>query len=104
MKNFCIYGIELDYNAIKKAVKKLYKEDLLEDEVNENLICKLIEGTILELHFDQWEGHYVGRNWLSIKDDETGLQFKTSTEDDIAKVFGRIAAARVNSIEKVWQG
>ena len=27
--SFCIYGIELDYNAIKKAVKKLYKEDLL---------------------------------------------------------------------------
>jgi len=43
----------------------------------------------LETHSSDYDyGFYIGRSWSSVKDDETGLQFKESVEKAIKEAFG----------------
>ena len=42
----------------------------------------------LENHYGQGGELYVGRSWSSIKDDETGKQFKDSIEASLKKILG----------------
>jgi hypothetical protein len=71
--SFCIYGKWLE----KKELKQL--EDFVEDK------------NIIEIHHTGhgiYAGAYVGRSYESIKDDETGKQFKTSVDEVIKSAFG----------------
>ena len=58
----------------------------------------LMYGVLIEAptHFEESDGidvqrpgeydeTYVGRSWSAVKDDETGLQFKKRTEQDVAE-------------------
>jgi len=70
--SFCIYGVNFgDGMLLMKEDCKFMKEHGLHDEIG------------------QYDSIYIGREWSSIGDDETGKQFKDS-----------IAA----SIEKRWPG
>jgi hypothetical protein len=36
------------------------------------------------------DGVYIGRSWASVKDDETGRQFKDSVEEKLKTIFGKV--------------
>jgi len=84
--SFCIYGIELDSCEFKEKIIKM-KPDLEDEdcvyELSENL------DTSLEVHTpSDWDTVYIGRDWSSVKDDETGKQFKENVEKEIKELFG----------------
>ena len=65
--SFCVYGIWVDH-----------PEEELRDMAEEmGLFC----------HRDQYgDGLYIGREWSSIGDEETGKQFKEDTQEKIDKL------------------
>ena len=73
--SFCIYGASV------------------EDELD----AKLPEG------FGYWYGDpnysprqiYIGREWSSIKDDETGKQFKDNVKETLKKLLGKDIKCRI---------
>ena len=58
--SFCIYGVSLKN----------------EDEE----IAEVAEKLGLYVKYGQWDGVYIGREYSSIKNDETGAEFKESTQ------------------------
>lgn len=65
--SFCIWGVYLDRDK--------YRE-----------LEETIEDTDLEIHSTPWDSYAVGRCFSSIKDDETGAQFKQGVVDKLALV------------------
>ncbi len=65
--SFLIYGIELTSEELEKLT-----EDLPE---------------LLEKEYSYDEDGYLGRSWDTVKDDETGKQFKESVEKEVKKLF-----------------
>ncbi len=61
--SFCIYGA------------------YVEDESDFVAIRQTVEGLGLYYHHGQFDGVYIGREWSSIGDDETGRQFKESVQE-----------------------
>ncbi len=77
--SFCIYGVYLE------------KEDYeLENKAGE---------LGLYSHWGQYDGIYIGREWSSIKDNETGKQFKEPTQKLINKL---IPNAKCSTHEDGW--
>jgi len=65
--SFCIYGIWIDHP----------EEELMEVAEELGLYC----------HRDQYgDGLYIGEEWSSIGDDETGKQFKEATQEKVNKL------------------
>lgn len=77
--SFCIFGAELK-----------------NDEFNE-LQNKLSKDSLLEFHEYSYFSYYIGRSYSSIKDDETGKQFKDSTRKAISDLLGRVVAIEYHS-------
>lgn len=65
--SFCIYGVYVDDGDLEK------------------LECAA-ENLELYHHYGQYDGIYIGRAWSSIKDDETGKQFRESTQELVNKL------------------
>lgn len=112
-----MYGIEVDSKNVKKIMKqyieKNYKKDLekITDEDEKEEFYKEyeyeIDGTKLKDIFDDIDNDdivvycsslgdsysdkafWCGRDFSSMKDDETGKQFKESTQKVIKELFGR---------------
>jgi len=92
--SFCIYGTyingELKEQIEKNLIKMGYSEqDLvngLEDFFGYNNERKELG---LEFHSVIDESSYLGNSWSSVKDNETGKQFKERTEKAIEKIVGR---------------
>jgi len=68
--SFCIFGIYVDR-------EKYENFDELEKKAKE-------EG--LEVEWTPWDSVVIGRSYSSIKDDETGLQFKESVKEKLKKL------------------
>jgi hypothetical protein len=68
--SFCIFGIYLNENNY---------EDVCELE-------KKIEEEGLEMKYTPSDDIVVGRSYSTIKDDETGLQFKESVKEKLKKL------------------
>ena len=75
--SFCIYGTSVDIDGN---------------------IEEMIENTGLEIH-NYYDTIYVGRSWSSIKDDETGAQFKESVNKAL-KNLG--IDAKCGTCEEAW--
>lgn len=83
--------------SVEDSLKKTYglneedEEEFDEDEYDLD-ISMLFEDMFPELelenHYGQGGELYVGRSWSSIKDDETGKQFKDSIEASLKKILG----------------
>jgi hypothetical protein len=93
--SFCIYGVTLDFSDLIEKVKelKIITDEQSEkfDENNEwyELENILNEKTTLDIYIDnENDSAWIGRSWSSIKDNETGLQFKEEVESELEKVFG----------------
>ena len=66
--SFCLYGIHLSYNT------KLTEEDY-----------SFLQKHGLEHMEDDGDMIYIGREWKTVRDGETGGQFKESVEEAVAK-------------------
>ena len=65
--SFCIWGIYIDRD----------------DHENFEQFEDTIEQLGLEIHSTPWDSYAVGRSFSSIKDDETGAQFKQGLADKL---------------------
>lgn len=79
--SFCIYGV----GGVEDA-------DNLESKIDELSLN-------LSMHHMEYYV-YVGRSWDSIKDDETGRQFKDGVKADLIKLG--IEGKQASTIEKAW--
>ena len=109
--SFCIYGTRVD--TCDDVVRELVGELLLKDGKGEE--ADKLKGS--EYATSEWLEHfcgqlglyargdqfgdylYIGREWSSIKDDETGKQFKDSVEELVAKLFPNV---KCSTHEEGW--
>ena len=94
--SFCIYGVCIDLDDIREEVRKNfniksddgdvdYDEDYDEYQYD-NVIEDMAEKDGLECHSPYHDStKYIGISWASIKDDETGREFKQRIEDTVKK-------------------
>ena len=95
--SFCIYGTHMDYSDLVEKLKsttmiteKFSSEELEEMEDNGEwyeLVDTFESSTDLSLNYSD-DDVWIGREWSSIGDDETGSQFKESVKKDLEKLFG----------------
>lgn len=89
--SFCIYGTHIDLNDVRKFLRKndLFTEinpDEIEDDYD--LIDKVTNSSKYLVHItDNDGGVFIGRDYWSLKDDETGGQFKKTTKEEFNRLF-----------------
>ena len=82
--SFTIYGAYITPDDAKAVVGEV------KGNARWTLESKLDKGFSCEGRYDDdSDGFWVGRSWDSVRDDETGAQFKKSVEDAIEKLFGK---------------
>ena len=105
--SFLIYGVALETSEFRELfVKNLqenvevlpeYAKKLLEnpDDFDYDYDYELGEAACKMLGEDfsldspsEWDTFYIGRSWGSVRDNETGKQFKESVETQLKKYFG----------------
>jgi hypothetical protein len=106
--SFCIYGVHFSENKLQFILKNIPK-DVLEKMNYWKDFIKLNEGLSQEKTIDVFsekcdvyeffddvkdisvefspDGYYIGRSYMTLKDTETGADFKKSVED-ILRPFG----------------
>jgi hypothetical protein len=105
--SFLMYGICLESSELQGFLSKIkkspdslpeYARKLLEDPEFEegessHEIAEALAGMLGKNYSynagPEAENFYFGRSWDSVKDDETGKQFKNSIEEDLKKFFGK---------------
>jgi len=89
--SFCIFGTRMDSAEIIEKIKESLTEEELEkiEEESYELEGILQSKTSLSIKYD-YECDYIwlGRDWSSVKDDETGAQFKEDVEKQIKEFLG----------------
>jgi len=90
--SFCIYGISMEPDEMTEKLQKLGLMGKDDNNIYEWPYCD--KGKILEQNNIKIEsGHpdagyiYFGREWKSIKDNETGKEFKENVEKSLNKIF-----------------
>ena len=88
--SFLIYGVFLEEGTIQEKFD--VSDEVFEDEY-EGSEWELIEAKMdlegFEVHCPEgFDGTYVGVSWDSVKDDETGAQFKERIEKNLKDKFG----------------
>jgi len=83
--SFCIYGVYLDSEKIKELCDKF----LLKNSWDLYDVIEKMTGLYVSSGPDTGERQlYVGEDWSSIGDEETGKQFKEKVEKKIKEVLG----------------
>ena len=88
--SFHIYGAQVDESEIRKILieqKKATEEELEEYGVGE-FIHELDSPGLACYPVPDWDCVFIGRRYSSIKDDETGRDFKTDAFERVTKFFG----------------
>ncbi len=88
--SFCLFGIYVDHTTILEKLKEFAGTDDLGDETDvytagEFLAEKM--GVEFEYGPSECYGSYFGRSPQSLKDEETGAQFKESVKVAVEKFF-----------------
>ena len=93
--SFLIYGISI----AKDKLAEFFPDQ--EDFDKYGFFDDKLEGTCLEEH-SQYDSSYfnVGCSWDSVRDDETGRDFKIRVEIELEKVFGK--KMECGTIEDAW--
>ena len=84
--SFCIYGVYLDAKEMALLSEDRY-------ELNADIRAKLDAAGFTKVNLDVPGGYqnetdgYIGRDFTSIGDDETGRQFRESVEKAVAFLF-----------------
>ena len=115
--SFCIYGVHFSrgelfkvMNAIdvkaKLMLANMNKSNDME-EMDDNDLFQVIDEAYdfknVDCYSPEDGGVYVGRSWSSIKDDETGKQFKDSVKNELKQVI-TIPDNRYSSYEETIEG
>jgi len=81
---------------MKKWIRDIDNVDCALDEVDDYEVIYEIEKALKKsgsnLGFEipsEFDEVFIGREWSSVGDNETGLQFKDKIEEDIKKFFGK---------------
>ena len=104
--SFLIYGIaeENPFDFLRKIDPDvdIDEEDGFTDLVD--LIAEKVGKKTKGLQVEQYMDYafYIGRNPVSIKDDETGKQFKEAVVNELKKL-GDVDVSKVNYYEECWQ-
>jgi hypothetical protein len=94
--SFCIYGINMNLVDMVEKLKSfnLFSEDEIqdlfsEDEIEDIDFWKIGKKIDMEI-YEYYEGEeaYIGKSWSSIKDDQTGREFKEEVERKLNEIFG----------------
>lgn len=87
--SFCIYGITIDNtdDTRQQIMDYLVKNNIEVDSDDFYELAERIPG--LEYHSIEGDAHYLGRSFASIKDDETGKQFKDGVKNKLTEIFGK---------------
>jgi hypothetical protein len=89
--SFCIYGTTISKEDVEKITGEKYDYDT----------GKLEEITELEcIVLGESDAIYIGRSYSSIRDDESGKQFKDSVENALKKALGR--EVKCDTQEEAW--
>lgn len=90
--SFLIYGTFVDTSKLEKLLEKMSPEDSENDKVDPKMY---FEERADKLGLDAYSycgydcgGMHVGMSWSSVKDDETGKQFKERVQQKIRELFG----------------
>ena len=111
--SFCIYGVYLDEDEIKNSLvntENMTEEDIVilakiklnDDNIDEDIygiLETLTNKNNLTFYTSEENEYYIGRDFTSIKDDETGKEFKDSTIKILKSILGDKIEASV--FEKV---
>ena len=112
--SFCIYGTEISdllydekLNEMLKDVKLEYHNDDEDEDIDSDIIREKIETLLEKTNFEMYsicgEQLFVGRDFIDIGDNETGKQFKESTEKEIKALFkGVLDDFEFSSMEEAW--
>lgn len=107
--SFCIYGIYIKEKDILTC-EELHKKGLI-DTVNENdedfdAIDSALTKIGLSTHLTPWscdeESVYIGVSWQTVKDDETGAQFKERVEHLVKQVVKKPQKIKCESFEEAY--
>lgn len=81
--SFVCWGIRLDYDELIEKLKINQNED---DDFYDNIDEKLEETNLSWISNDNGVA-WIGLSPLSIRDDETGLQFKNRAKEQLSKLL-----------------
>ena len=110
--SFCIYGIEIPYEDVEDLITNIENKTeneiislvklKLEDFINEDdeayeILEKVEKRFGLSYYIDEDGQTFIGRDFISIGDNETGKEFKESTEKILKALFG--SDIEITSIE-----
>jgi hypothetical protein len=84
--SFLIYGICVDPEQFDKY---------------ENGYIKCTDKRINSYFYSDGDLYYIGASWDSIKDNETGKQFKETIQKEITAAFGKDAICK--TCEQAWR-
>jgi len=104
--SFLIFGKsfeDVSFLNNNNKVQELIDEDYDVYEIMESVFPHKSD---LEWHMMEYDDTiYVGQSWHKVKDDETGLQFKQRTVNDLNKFCGTNYTIKdLKTLEKAWHG
>lgn len=112
--SFCMFGTTVDRSEVRDLIRKAnvtlqdHEQDL--DSLRLYELREILEYND-ELKFPKglsvWrpEGSdrlYIGKSWSSVKDDQTGKQFKDDVQADLKQFFGKDMSCTTHS--EAWYG
>jgi hypothetical protein len=88
--SFCIYGTCMDFDELLEKFKNSFTEEEIEQMEDEPYMLeeKITEKTDLSVYSSEGETFWIGKEWSSIDDDETGKQFKEGVESELETLLG----------------
>jgi hypothetical protein len=105
--SFCIYGVCVDRSKVLSC-QELIAKGLLKEEnfkyksyMDEPSVYMEKLGLTVETGRDGGD-LYIGNNWTSVKDEETGLQFKERTIKALKQVFKDPDDIKPGTYEEAW--
>ncbi|HUS51013.1 MAG TPA: hypothetical protein VMZ91_12670 [Candidatus Paceibacterota bacterium] len=104
--SFCIYGISIEQEEIAKKMVELGFIEKDGDDYNDIFEWlygdsnKILEQNGLSVNCPYDDDICIGREWKSIKDNETGKEFKESVEKSLNKMFKK--DIKCSTIEVAW--
>ena len=95
--SFLIYGVQLNDDMEKKIREKAIEKDPSRKENRSYEVVEFLTRDLdLEIENNDNDEIYIGLSWDSVKDDETGRQFKDRIEKEIEKLFGEKQECRTH--------
>jgi hypothetical protein len=100
--SFCIYGICVSSSEIKEFLKLEDEERDLYGALEEAMKEKKVS-LYFQANYDGDE-YYIGQEFSSIGDEETGKEFKKRTMEDVNTLFdGQIEEKKFGVCEEAWR-